>query len=161
MAKPTLRQRFDANVDRSGGPDVCWPWTASTTTKDPPGYGQIHHNGKRQLAHRLAYEFHTGEKIPDGLRVLHRCDHQPCCNPSHLFLGTQQANMIDMHSKGRHLAKPTRGTTSGMAKLTDDDVIAIRDAHAAGATQMDLARRYGLRQSTIYSIVHRKTWRHI
>jgi hypothetical protein len=51
-------------------------------------------------AHRLAYTFTFGE-IPDGLGVLHTCDNPPCCNPNHLWLGTQLENIADRHSKGR------------------------------------------------------------
>jgi hypothetical protein len=36
--------------------------------------------------------------------VLHKCDNTRCCNPDHLFLGTQSDNVKDMHNKGRHKA---------------------------------------------------------
>jgi hypothetical protein len=50
--------------------------------------------------HRLAWELVNGP-IPEGMHVLHRCDEPRCCNPDHLFLGTQAENMADMHRKGR------------------------------------------------------------
>jgi hypothetical protein len=56
-------------------------------------------------AHRIAYELHVGP-IPDGAYVLHRCDVKPCCNPAHLFLGDQAANMRDKSEKGRAKAGP-------------------------------------------------------
>jgi hypothetical protein len=59
------------------------------------GYGQI-----ASCAHRLAWELANGP-IPKGMQVLHRCDEPRCCNPDHLFLGTQAENMADMSRKGR------------------------------------------------------------
>jgi hypothetical protein len=55
-------------------------------------------------SHRAAWKLTHGP-IPDGLQVLHRCDNPPCCNPAHLFLGTQQDNIADMHKKGRYRKK--------------------------------------------------------
>ena len=49
---------------------------------------------------RYAYEIWVGP-IPDGKSVLHRCDNPACCNPAHLFIGTQLDNMRDMIAKGR------------------------------------------------------------
>jgi hypothetical protein len=87
------------NVMSSG----CWEWKLS---RDRAGYGRL----KIQLgardkfrydsAHRFAYATLVGP-IPDNLCVLHRCDNPPCCNPDHLFLGTNKDNMADMIAKGR------------------------------------------------------------
>ena len=90
--------RFWEKVDRSGGPDACWLWTASTRRK---GYGQFAlRNNKPIPAHRAIWIMVNGE-IPDGLCVLHRCDVPGCVNPAHLFLGTKRDNSVDMAIKGR------------------------------------------------------------
>ncbi len=81
----------------------CWEWRLG---KDRLGYGRLKVScGSRSAfrftsAHRYAWELWIGA-IPEGINVLHRCDNRPCCNPQHLFLGTQKENMQDMHTKGR------------------------------------------------------------
>lgn len=99
--KMNQRERIQRSVqvDRNG----CWNWSLG---KDRIGYGRLKVSmGTREAfrftsAHRYAYELWRGV-IPDGLCVLHRCDNRACCNPEHLFLGTQQDNMRDMHAKNR------------------------------------------------------------
>lgn len=75
------------------------------------GYGLVGVVGKKspQLVHRVAYERFVGP-IPDGMKVCHRCDTRSCCEPSHLFIGTQKDNLRDMFAKKR--ARP-RGRAYG------------------------------------------------
>lgn len=88
-------ERFWARVDRSGGPDACWPWTGWC---DSFGYGRM---GIRKgvtesgtlVVHRAAYELSTGESIPAGLHMDHLCRNPPCCNPSHLEPVTVKQNV--------------------------------------------------------------------
>lgn len=81
----------------------CWNWLL---TKDRVGYGRLkvqlgtRANFRSTSAHRYAFELWVGP-IPQGMNVLHSCDNRGCCNPSHLFLGTQKDNIADMHAKGR------------------------------------------------------------
>jgi hypothetical protein len=95
--KPGTRiARFWAKVDRSD-PDGCWPWIGHRIRK---GYGIHWAFNRKTVAHRRAYELTYGS-IPDGLFVCHHCDNPPCCNPDHLFVGTNSDNMQDCIRKGR------------------------------------------------------------
>lgn len=88
--------RFWNHVDKKGE-NECWPWLGSTAS----GYGQFNLGSNIfDRGHRLAWKYTNGE-IPDGLYVLHKCDNRRCCNPNHLFLGTQKDNIQDAIRKGR------------------------------------------------------------
>lgn len=103
-----LHDRTWAKV-RQGDPDECWPWQAALSST---GYGVAGWNGSSTSAHRAIWMLTYGE-IPPGLMVCHACDNPPCCNPSHLFLGTQRENMQDAQRKGRI---PTGRTPSRRVK---------------------------------------------
>lgn len=94
-----MKGRFWEHVE-IGEPDECWPWKLG---RSPKGYGNtLYKVGGRNVAgaHRIAWSKTFGT-IPDGLHVLHRCDNPPCCNPSHLWLGTNTENHADSKAKGR------------------------------------------------------------
>ena len=132
----------------------CWLFTGCVNNN---GYGQIRHNGKTMLAHRVAYELITGEE-PNGV-LLHTCDTPLCCNPEHITVGTQRDNLQDMRNKGRGVNPPhVPGEKCGMSKLTDTKVKEIR---SSGLTQRQLATIYGVSQPTIGKILRRETWRHV
>jgi hypothetical protein len=134
----------------------CWNWTS---TKNHTGYGQfsIGRKGKK-LAHRLAWQLTCGS-IPQGKCVLHRCDNPKCVNPAHLFLGSQQDNIDDMVSKGRH--GDARGVNNGRSKLTEQDVLTVRSLSEQGINQLVIAAKFNVHRSAIYKIASRKTWKHI
>lgn len=98
--------------------------------------------------------------IPDTLQVLHRCDNRACVNPDHLFLGTQKDNIRDMMAKGREGFKPPRclGSRHGSAKVTEDDVRAIRQSTLS---TRELAGQYGLSWNVVRKIRIHQIWKHV
>lgn len=65
------------------------------------------------------------------------------------------------HRAYLHPESRPRGEGHGAARLTEADVRGIRAAAAAGTGQRDLARRFGVHQSTIWDVIRRKTWTHL
>jgi len=90
------RTRFWNGVEIKSSAE-CWEWKRC---KHPRGYGRISLYGKYEIAHRTAY-FLTYGFIPQGFYVLHHCDNPSCCNPDHLYAGTQQDNVNDMFARNR------------------------------------------------------------
>jgi HNH endonuclease len=160
----------------------CKEWDGP---RNPNGYGTLSVNGTRWFAHRWAWVQRYGS-IPAGMQVLHRCDNPPCCEPLHLFLGTQSDNIRDMYSKGRGLtgaAHPmntrmalrahslanlqrgrllVRGERHHQAILTEAQVLAIRaDYQPFVVTQRMLAAKYGVSVATIKAILNGRIWAHL
>ena len=157
MARPRISgaQQIERNVTR--GPDAaCWPWT-STVRKD--GYGTVTNDGGCRMAHRVAWELANGP-IPRGALVCHRCDNRVCCNPAHLFLGTNADNSADMASKGR----AARGERHPMAKLSEGDVREMRNLRRADRKTWiyaRLAERFGVTIAACALICTRQKWPHV
>jgi hypothetical protein len=150
----TRADRFWAKVDRSGGADACWPFTGSTAKY---GYGQFSDispiTGRKttRRAHRVAYELHNGS-IPDGKNVLHTCKgSKSCCNPAHLYTGTQKQNAADAKRDGR---------LHGSA-LTPANVKVIVVLMAKGYGSDAMQERFGVSAQTIANIMGGRTWAHV
>jgi hypothetical protein len=108
-------------------------------------------------AHRVAYLLSSGD-IPPGINILHRCDNPPCCNPSHLFAGTQKENIGDCVTKGRLRPRRVIGAGHHKAKISDNDVLEIRNSTLSSGV---LAAKYGIGREQIWMIRTKKAWRHL
>jgi hypothetical protein len=160
--------RFWGKVQMSSG---CWIWEGA---KDAHGYGLFSLGDKNARAHRIAYRLTKGA-IPEGMVIRHTCDNTSCVRPEHLLLGTQLDNIADRNERGRtargdragRRTRPERyprpqGSKNGRAILAEQDVLAIRAAHADGvATGKALAVEYSVSYSLIKQIIRRVIWRHI
>ena len=100
---PVFTRLFSRCVESDNG---CWEWQGS---KNADGYGTISARCKQFRTHRVVWQLIFGEI--GNLHVCHSCDNPSCCNPEHLFLGTNQQNMQDRQSKGR-----TKNIDAGRAK---------------------------------------------
>jgi hypothetical protein len=152
----SFRDRFWSKVDRRGD-DECWPWLAY---RKPAGYGQFTvRKGVFATASRVALALTLGRPLVRGEVACHACDNPPCCNPAHLFVGTQVDNSVDCIVKGR--ARRAQGEQQGAAKLVEADVLAILAEPAYYGVARALSRRYGVSESVIRRIRQRRLWAHL
>lgn len=138
-----LERRFWKWVT-AGHPDSCWEWDGS---RDHNGYGRLNSPGKTGpvlKAHRVSYELHHGPLTPE-LDVLHSCDNPPCVNPAHLRTGTAADNAQDAVDRKRI-----------NVVYSDDVVREIYAATHAGHTIAEVARWYGISESQVSNIHHRR-----
>ena len=145
--------RFWSYVDIKAFFD-CWEWKG---VLDTGGYGRFGIKGKMIRASKLAYQFYYGA-IPDGKQVNHKCHNRPCCNPFHLYAGTQKENIDDMIKAGRQIHQ--QGELHGRAKLTEQQVIEIRE-NRNNLSQVKLGKLYNIDPSVINRILRNKSWTHI
>ena len=152
----TIKKRFWAFINIGKKKD-CWVWTGGFRTD---GYGLFGYriDGKTKLisAHKFSYIIYYG-KIRDGLFVLHDCDNKACCNPHHLFLGTQQDNMDDKVLKGRQSC----GEKHYKAILTVKKVQKILLLRRLGFHKRDIANMLNISISRVYAVLGRHAWKSV
>lgn len=128
VIRPRTKLKLAAKLRRNS--NGCLVFTG---TKNKAGYGfvDVTYGNKRVrfsiLAHRLAWVLANGREIPDDRIICHRCNNPSCCNPKHLYAGTQRDNMADKERAGHQprgalAPKPMLGRTGErhpMSKHTD------------------------------------------
>ena len=139
-------------IDKKG-PDDCWKWQSA---KDRDGYGFISLKGRPYYAHRVSYCLAYGE--PGPIRVLHECNNPPCCNPNHLYLGTQAENVKKSYLDRR---VSREGEFSSNAHFYNEEVIKIRKRHDEGESQISIAQSLGVSPEVIYQIVNYRTYKKV
>lgn len=110
----TVQEWFWNRMDNSGGDDACWVWAGR---KGKRNYGRLVWRGVTMQAHRLAAILGHGEPPTPQHLSCHSCDNEPCCNPRHLWWGTHQENMDDMHAKGRGRWEPNSAALRARAAM--------------------------------------------
>lgn len=134
---------------KPGEPGECWPWSGPVNTD---GYGDMNiAKAATRQAHRFAYKMLVGE-VPPGWVVCHACDNPPCCNPLHLFAGTQADNMADKAAKGR----AARGARNGASRLSEHDYLEIERRADAGERQNRIAADFGITPQAVSQYLKRR-----
>lgn len=124
---------FWGRVDRSGGPEACWPWLGYT---DANGYGCLRRDGRgHERAHRVALEL-DGRPVGRGLVGMHLCNFKRCCNPGHLVVGT--------HGENARM-RSADGLSRGRRLLSEEQALVLRSWFRRGlATSVELAGLFGI-----------------
>jgi hypothetical protein len=163
----TAAERFWSKVDKSAGPDGCWPWIGARFKRT--GYGQFGYQGRPQAAHRVGKILAGEPPLGPGLDACHTCDNRLCCNPAHTFWGTRLENVQDMVRKGRNSRGPehgqatlperrARGERHPQSKLSTAQVTEIRKA---SGSHRQIARIYGVSYRLVGMIRRHERWAHI
>lgn len=98
-------ERLLNNADTSGGPDSCWEWQGHTRTGGGLPYGRMSYvkDGRRtEYVHRISWEEHNGQRVPDDKEICHNCNNPKCVNPAHLRVDTRESNIRDEVKAGTH-----------------------------------------------------------
>jgi hypothetical protein len=129
--------------------------------RNSKGYGQFT-SPYETAAHRFAWFAEYGE-IPKGLMVLHNCDSPPCCEITHLRLGTAKENTADMVNRGRATGakNPLKGECNPQSKITDQQAIEIAKLISEGKTGTQISKQLNVSVWIVNDIRCRKTWTHI
>lgn len=151
------RAEFWSYVDIRG-PDDCWPWLSSLRS----GYGRFWTTDGFVTAHVEAWEQTYGrvqvKRGTTGTVLRHSCDRRDCVNPRHLTPGTQAENIQDMVDRGRSTKGQNQGEKNAAAKLTVEQVKAIRSDER---TQREIGADYGISRTMVRYIKQRKWWAHV
>lgn len=129
----------------------CWN---ATNAPSADGYARIQVGSRKDgtrrkmLLHRFAYEAFIGT-IPKDQRVCHICDNPICCNPLHLFLGSDADNATDSMRKGRK-----------RKKLRPGDVEEIFRMRKEGVAVTTIAHKFKLSWGLVYQILRGERWKH-
>lgn len=143
----------------------CWEFNGIL---DKIGYGKCNisltKNKKFYLFHRYVFYIYNGE-FDAGLKICHKCDNPRCCNPRHLFSGTQKDNSQDALNKGRLKFQTSplfyRGENNKTSKYKDNEVILIKYLHKNGFRNSIISKIMKINKHFISKVISGKTWNHI
>jgi hypothetical protein len=145
--------RLAATLDKSGGPEACWP--SSLSTNQGHNYIQIHdyspETGRKTMRQTqiVAFEHFYKRRVQDDHVVRHLCGSKNCHNPRHITSGRPLDNASDAKAAGVMVGR----------KLTADKVREIvRPKQDEGWRHQQIAGKFGVGVGTIADIFGGRTW---
>lgn len=151
----TRRERFLLYLP-SRVPDTCWVWHGAIRVSGLR-YGKFKDSDARSKpAHRIAFEIFNDCTLTEDQKVLHTCDNPPCCNPAHLYIGTDLDNARDREERER--SNPHKGEEHHKTTLTTQEILEIR---SNPLPQREIADAYGISQQAVSKIKLRLRWQHV
>lgn len=128
-------QRFAEKVYPA--PSGCWIWLGGCSQRQ--GYGQFQMDGRKQPAHRAAWQLMVGE-IPQALPLDHLCRVHRCVRPLHLQPVDTRTNLL----RGFTLAASNARRTHCPQGHPYDETNTLRKGRSRGCREcnrMSCARR--------------------
>jgi len=129
-------------------------------TIDKDGYFRIGlcMNGKSHTAivHLLVAEAFIGPR-PEGLEV----NHIDGVKSNNFWGNLEYTTQLENLNHKTRMGLCARGDKNGDCKLTPEDVIQMRALAKSGVTQKEIAKRYGMGESTTSSIIRGYIWSHV
>jgi YesN/AraC family two-component response regulator len=110
----------------------------------------------KMTVHTMVLEAFRGPR-PDGQDGRHLDGVRSNSNVNNLEWGTKSQNMQDSIRHGTFIM----GERHHQSKLTNEDIITIRELRQQGLTLKAIAHRFGIDQSNVAYIAKRITWTHI
>ncbi len=157
----TCWTRFGAALGHGEGLRIGKLWTKLKPNRLKQGYQQVtlYRSGKSYYhrTHQMVLTAFVGP-CPAGMVGRHLDGNPENNDLSNLVWSTQSVNLADRNRHGTNIV----GTRNGRAKVTEEDVIEIRQRYAAGRmSQQTLADEFGLNQTNVSDIIRRVTWKHV
>jgi hypothetical protein len=144
----------DVVLTHSGGECLIWPYLRTAH-----GYGILFNSKTRrnEIVSRKACEAANGPPPTPNHEAAHSCGkgHLGCVSPGHVSWKTHAENLHDMIAHGT----VPHGEKGPGAKLTEDQVRAIRIRLSNGDRQPVIADAFGVARRTISDIATGKTWK--
>lgn len=119
---------------------------------------------------RIVYHLAVGV-LEDDMFITTTCQNKLCVRQSHLKkISDEERDALlrnsmptgDRNPSRVHPERLPRGERNKSAKLTEDDIRTIRELYAnGGGLQRELGQIFGVSETTINAIIHRKSWAHV
>lgn len=151
---------------------TCRKQTAKNYWAETPEWRELRQNingmgyyvvGLSYLGNRKKFTVHTLVAVsffgprPDKMECRHLNGNPLDNRVENLQWGTSKENKADMFEHGTFSC----GSKGYNAKLTDQDVQAIRSLKNTGVSQAEIGRQFGVGQDRISRIMNRKQWKHL